>query len=328
MTQPPDERDPATGADKDADAKPPEDQPTVAWTPPEPAPEPPPEPAPAPPAQPSEPAAPASPIIAADPTPPPPATSAWPQPPDAAPGPIVGWQTPGAAVAAPAAEGYVIAGAGARLVAYLIDSVLVGIVPGILGLFLFDYASMFEEIMRQSAAGATATTTTFTIPVTTDYILLTLISVAITFLYFVGFWTSGWRATPGMRGLKMRVVDAGTGNGLSIAQATKRWIALGFPLGLLALIEPLQSAAGLISFAVTVFLFFTVITNDRKQGLHDKFANSLVIRSVTSGDGATVVGCLVLVALAIGFSIIASAALFAALGPEFEQLMIDIGNSV
>ena len=134
--------------------------------------------------------------------------------------------------------------------------------------------------------------------VTPELILVTLISVAIQFLYFVGFWTSGARATPGMRGLRMQVVDAATGSGMSLVAATKRFIALGAPLALLILVPALQSAAGIAQFALSLFLFFTAITNDRRQGLHDKWANSLVIRSTTSGDGAVVIGCLVLVVIA------------------------------
>ena len=71
--------------------------------------------------------------------------------------------------------------------------------------------------------------------------LIALIGLGIQYLYFVGFWTSRWRATPGMIGLKMRVVDATSGSTLSIVDATKRWIALGFPLTLLGLVAGLQA---------------------------------------------------------------------------------------
>jgi hypothetical protein len=106
-----------------------------------------------------------------------------------------------------------------------------------------------------------------------------------------------------------------------VLQATKRWIALGWPLSLLALITVLQSAAGLIQFGLTVFLFFTTVLNDRKQGLHDKFAGSLVIRSVTSGNGATFVGCLVWGVLVILFSVIVLTAFLAAIWPQLEELV-------
>ena len=130
-----------------------------------------------------------------------------------------------------------------------------------------------------------------------------------------------------MRGLRMQVVDAATGGTLSLTAATKRFIALGFPLTLLILVPALQSAAGIAQFALQLFLFFTAITNDRRQGLHDKWANSLIIRSTTSGDGATLVGCLLLIVLAVGFGIILSATALVALGPELEELMRDVRNT-
>ena len=370
MTQPPDDqsRRPDSAGSGDAGDAPPEEQPTVAWTPPEPA-----QPAPAdqspltepvqpdvppptdlpsadqppgeapmtewtptqpapmsvpaptppdagPPAADAPPSAPTSPIISASPAAVPPGGAGEPAAPA---GPVVGWETPGAAVAAPGREGYVIGGMGARLVAFFIDSILVSIIPTILTLFVVDYQGMFRQVLDASTNPGT-TPTSFTFDVTPQLILVTLIGLAIQYLYFVGFWTSGAHATPGMRGLRMQVVDAATGGTLSLTAATKRFIALGFPLSLLILVPALQSAAGIAQFALQLFLFFTAITNDRRQGLHDKWANSLVIRSTTSGDGATLVGCLLLIVLVVGFGIILSATALVALGPELEEFMRDI----
>ena len=358
MTQPPDERDPLAPEPEQPAAEPPvqepaaeppvqepaatPDSPTRAWSPEPPATEP--EPAPPAPAVPEStvgwgalpPASdvppppappPASPPISADPatTPASPAAG-WQQPGPAAPAPVVAWESPPEPGVAPASEGFVIAGAGARIVAYLIDSLLAAVLPAIATAFFVDYGPLFRDAFRDAAAGVQ--TSSVVIPVDASFILITLIGIAISYLYFVGFWTSAGKATPGMRGLKMQVVDVGTGQGLSIVQATKRWAVMGFPLSLLTLIAALQNAAGLIQLGVTVFLFFSVITNDRRQGIHDKIANALVIRQATSGDGATVVGCLVFGLLAIGFSVIITVAFIVALGPELEQILIDIGNSI
>lgn len=318
MTQPPDdlERRP-DGSGRD-DAVAPEDQPTVAWTPPE------------SPAQPASdegppldvpaPALPHSPIISASPSvPPDPAGAGQSAATPAAP--LVGWETPAPAGAAPGREGYVIAGMGARLVAYFIDSLIVSIIPTILTFLVVDYSGLIQQSIDAAREGATAGQTTFTITVTPELILVTLISLALQYLYFVGFWTSGGRATPGMRGLKMQAVDAATGGSLSIGAATKRFVALGSPLALLILVPALQSAAGVAQFALSLFLFFTAITNDRRQGLHDKWANSLVIRSTASGDGAVVVGCLVLIVIVVGFAIVLFGTVLAAMGPYLEELI-------
>jgi uncharacterized RDD family membrane protein YckC len=339
MTQPPDDRVPPPG-DQDAEVPAdeplaPENAPTVAWSPSDatpPAEEPPSSepPAPAkPPAPEAPPPPPASPIISADTTTQP--ATGWEVP--GAPPPLPtavaggGWQTPVAAAPAEQQAGYVIAGVGARFVAWLIDDLLASIVPVALGLVLVDWNAMLKPLfdsMQFDATGRPISTGMVTIPITLDLILITLISVAVQFLYFVGFWTSRWQATPGMIGLKMRVVDANTGGELSLLQASKRWVAMGWPLGLLVIVPVFQSAAGLAQFGLNVFLFFSTVTSERKQGLHDRFANSLVIRSVTSGEGATFIGCLVYIVIVILLSIVAALAFFVIAGPTFIDYARDL----
>lgn len=119
----------------------------------------------------------------------------------------------------------------------------------------------------------------------------------------------------------MQVVDAAAGGTLSLAAATRRFIALGSPLALLVLVPALQSAAGIAQFALSLFLFFTAITNDRRQGLHDKWANSLVIRSAKSGDGAVVIGCLALIVIIGMLVIIVFATVFAAMAPQLQEMI-------
>ena len=343
MTQPPDDLAGRPDGSRPDDAVAAEDQPTIAWTPP-------PAPGEVPPSDVSPSDLPAddlppgevpltewtptqpAPLDVPAPIPPTPSPiiSASPSVPTDAPGegpatapaaPLVGWEAPAPAGAAPGREGYVIAGMGARLVAYFLDSLIVSIIPAILMLLVVDYSGLIQRSIDAARAGATAGQTTFFLTVTPELILVTLISLALQYLYFVGFWTSGGRATPGMRGLKMQVVDAATGGTLSLAAATKRFVALGSPLALLILVPALQSAAGIAQFALSLFLFFTAITNDRRQGLHDKWANSLVIRSTTSGDGAVVIGCLMLIVIVVGFAIVLLGTVLAAMGPYLEELI-------
>jgi uncharacterized RDD family membrane protein YckC len=218
----------------------------------------------------------------------------------------------------------VIAGPGARIVAFLIDWTLAGLVPGAISLALIDWSGMFRrvfEAIERDPTGSTIDPNAFVMPITLDLVLASLIGIGIVFLYFVGFWTSRWLATPGMIGLKMRLVDATTGGPISILQATKRWIALGFWLPLLGLVPALQSAAGLIQFGLVIFLFFTTVTHERRQGLHDRWANTMVIRSATSGDGATFAGCLVWGVMVILLAFIAWALLFAAMAPALQDFV-------
>lgn len=260
---------------------------------------------------------PTSPIISASPSGVPPQPSGWAQAATAAP--MVAWETPAAAAAAPGAVGYVIAGMGARIVAYFLDGLIVAIVPIFLSIFVVDWAAIF----RRASEVTPGSTTAFTVDTTPQVVLVSLIGLAIEFIYYVGFWTSGGQATPGMRLLKMKVVDAATGGVLSLRAATKRFIALGAPLSLLSLVPAaaIQSLAGLAELLLVLVLFFSAITNDRRQGLHDKWANSLVIRSATSGDGATMFGCLLLVGIVCAIGIVAGGIFLRAAGPELEEFM-------
>jgi uncharacterized RDD family membrane protein YckC len=335
-TAPPDDSEgAATPDDRDTQASP--DEPTVAWTPPGSEADKPAEEGgvgyaaidqgpstPAEGAPPTEPPEPASPIISASPSAP--SAPGTPDIPAAVAPPGGGWQAPAAAAAVEQRDGYVIAGVGARFVAWLVDVLLAGVIPIALSLAIVDWNTILRDAIDQARLDPSGQIRSFSyqIPITLDYVLLTLIGLGVQFLYFVGFWTSGLRATPGMIGLKMRVVDAGSGSTLSVVQATKRWLAMGWPLGLLVLIPALQNSASLIQFAWVLVLFFTTVLHERKQGLHDRYANSLVVRSVTSGDGATVVGCLVWIALVILLTIIVSSIFLATVLPELQDFIREI----
>jgi uncharacterized RDD family membrane protein YckC len=336
MTQPPDDRRPLPWEASGEPPADPEDQPTTAWTPPgaEPpsAAEPPPaEPPAAEPASPAEPApvepSPDAPAMASEDATvtPSPIISAAPIGSEgaAAAAPVVGWEQPKEPAAGPAGD--VISGMGARIVAYLLDSTLVAIVPTALTFTVFNYAEIFRDSIEAARLGETVAVEQ---AITTEIILVTLIGLGISFIYFVGFWTSGGRATLGMRGLKMRIVDARTGGTIGLGSAIKRWIVLGAPLSLLALVPPVASIAGFAEIGLLLLLFITALGNDLRQGLHDRVAGSVIIRSPTSGSGATAVGCIVLIALWILITIVVSALLFAQLGPVFEDIILESGSSI
>lgn len=373
MTQPPDDR--PRPQDPEGDVTP-ENEPTVAWTPPEgeaerqpeeggvgwaaipdpsdrgsattppSEPEPPPiEPVePPPPIEPTEPAEPATPTGPVEPAePPPPAgpiISATPsQPtgggwvtPGSSPPPGVvppvpaggGWQLPPAAAAMPEQEGFVIAGVWPRFVAWLLDTLIAGILPGALTLFVIDWQPLFDAILeevRRQQQGGIASGAAFTIPITTEYILATVIGVAFYFLYFVFFWTSRWRATPGMAILGLRVVHQVAGDTLSIGQATRRWVAMGWPLQLLSVVPVMASLAGLAQFLLQIVLLLTTATNERRQGLHDKFAGSLVLRKASSGAGATFLGCLLWIVLVVILAFVVFTVFLAAIWPQLEEIV-------
>lgn len=294
MTQPPDD-----------------EQPTVTWTPPE---EPPLEPPTEPPT--AAPTTDAAPDAAAPPMAPPttpPTTPAEGQSPliswapsggaaGAAPGEgaIVGWDAPSSALPPSAVEGYQTAGVGSRIVAWLLDGAILGLAT--LLVLVVVVIALGEPFVDDAVATSALTT---------------ILTVGFSFLYFVGFWTSASGATLGMRSLGMRVVEAPGPRPLGVGGAVVRWAALGYPVAAVTLVPVLGSIASWALVAWSIVLLITTAISDTNQGLHDRFANSAVLRRIGAGSGWAVVGCLILIGIAFVLLLILPLIALASLGPEF-----------
>ena len=101
---------------------------------------------------------------------------------------------PTAVAALPQQQGYVIAGVGARIIAWLIDVTLAGIVPyPRVRCRRLDRDSCVRPSNRRGSAPADRSMIATTIPahLTTSSAMIVL---GVQFLYFVGFWTSRWQA--------------------------------------------------------------------------------------------------------------------------------------
>jgi len=89
-------------------------------------------------------------------------------------------------------------------------------------------------------------------PSTSLTILVTLIGIALEFAYFVGFWTSPGRATPGMRLLRIQVIDAHGDHPLRIVPASARWLLLSGAVGLIGLLPVAVDFFGLLSLPLFI----------------------------------------------------------------------------
>jgi uncharacterized RDD family membrane protein YckC len=274
---------------------------------------PPPEPAapadpaqPAPPAPPLEPEAPGG-IISAAPvgwTGP----SAEPSGGAPADGPVVAWAAPAApvpmTVVGGAVEGVVIARVFPRVVAYFFDMLLLGAIGVAAGAALGRYDANPDPIVR-FGVGA--------------------VLVLVDLLYFVGLWTSGLQGTLGMRLLKLRILNAVTAGTLPLNDALLRWIALSGAIGILALVPGIEAYIGLISAIWVLLLLVTTATNPLRQGLHDRWARSVVVQPAPGGSGLAVATCLILVLV---FGVLLPIAAVAIFGDQIRDVLVEIGNSV
>jgi uncharacterized RDD family membrane protein YckC len=181
--------------------------------------------------------------------------------------PASGWQAapsadPAATVAG--APGFVYADLPNRVIALFIDALVIGainiilaaIVSGILG-----FGILF-------------------------FLIYAVGTLAISAAYLIYTWTS-MRATLGMKVLGMQIGNAVDGKTVTTEQAMRRWLALFVP-GILSQIVfytvggILASFVGLAAFAWIIYLLYTTSQSPTKQGWHDVFANTMVVKAARS----------------------------------------------
>ncbi len=172
-------------------------------------------------------------------------------PPPVAPPPVYTWQQP-TEVAGPA-PGIRFAGYAPRLVAYIIDGILLGLAITVL--------SVVAVLML--GLGATSTdqgTTTVSGGSVLGFFIVLLIVFVVTVFYFPFFWARGGQ-TPGMRLFRLRVVRDRDGGPISGGTAMIRLIGLW------------------ISGAVFYLGYIWVFIDGRRRGWHDLLAGTVVIET-------------------------------------------------
>ena len=150
-----------------------------------------------------------------------------------------------------------------RVGAYIIDAILLGIVTSILGSILgmpMGTAALSSVMSGDPAAIAAAQS---------GGNLGNLISIVIGVAYFAGLESSSYQATLGKKLLGMVVTDV-NGNRLSLGRAIGRYLAT------------------FVSAIILGIGFIMVAFTEKKQGLHDMIAGTLVhVGQPTVGNAAT-----------------------------------------
>jgi uncharacterized RDD family membrane protein YckC len=277
------------------------EQPTTSWTTPEPPPPPPAPPTgePAPPT--GEPPSPystasgAGPLLSATPS----AAGGWTQPVQAAPG------------RGEVAPGLVFSGTAARFAAFVTDLFLLGLVGGAISATIGSGAAY-------SARGDVVWTTG-------DFVA-SILSVVISAVYFIAFWSGGRRATLGQMLFKIQVGNAFDGKPLSTEQAIRRWLGLAQFLSVFSISVAAVGLVALLSLIWSLVLFISTTSSPTKQGLHDRFANSAVVRAADAGNGL-VYTCLIVVFIIPILGILAIISLIF-LGGQVSEILSSVGTSV
>ena len=208
-----------------------------------------------------------------EPTPAPDPTPSQPAPPPAAAGPAAApaassWQAP--TVSAPGIPGYVYADVPNRFIALLIDGFVLFVIFVVVGLVLATIG-LDAGVM----AGETDLVAS---------IIFAVISLVVGAGYFIYTWTS-MRASLGMRVLGMQVGNAYDGATLTTNQAGRRWLALWGPSIVSSALVGVPVIGNLLSLAVLIYLIYllySTATSPTKQGFHDKYANTVVVKAARS----------------------------------------------
>jgi uncharacterized RDD family membrane protein YckC len=186
--------------------------------------------------------------------------------------PAGGWAAPPPPIQAGPA-GFYYADVPNRSIAYIIDAIILGIVN------IIAYAIL-------SGIGLNPVTVDLSSPNLVSYnfiagVIAAIVGLAISGGYFLYTWTA-MRGTLGMKALGMQVGNAGDGKTLTMEQAVRRWIALGAPFSIAQAFNPAPALGiliGLLALGWFIYLLWTTYSSPTKQGFHDKFANTMVVKA-------------------------------------------------
>ena len=182
-------------------------------------------------------------------------------PPPAASTPITYWEAPKEEVGP--APGVKFASHGARLVSYIIDSLIIGVVYLVVfiigsAVFVVTAGSGFSNFEGGAANLDQGVSSTIAVIAIGFFGLFFLLTILLVFAYFPFFWVRSGQ-TPGMRPFNLYVVRDSDGGRISTGQAILRLI-------------------GMWVAALPVYLgFIWIFIDARRRGWHDLIAGTVVI---------------------------------------------------
>ena len=155
--------------------------------------------------------------------------------------------------------GWVIAGVGARLGAWILDGIIGLFLLLLLGIRLRDrHRDRRDGSRRPLPNGRTSSPPSASISSTSS-----------------GSGRVSGKATPGMRAFKLQVANAADGKRLDDRPApSSRWLALGYAIALVGIIPVLAGLSSVATFVWEVVLLITTSQDTMHQGLHDRWAKS------------------------------------------------------
>jgi uncharacterized RDD family membrane protein YckC len=205
----------------------------------------------------------------------------------------------------PGAPGLEYAAAVPRFVAYLIDSVV-----------LFLVTLPISAAISSAAPGSTGA-----------QLVGSLLGIVIYAGYFTVLWTSGGRATLGMRLLKLQLGNASDGRAIAPSQALTRWLAYGSWLPALIVAPDLVAIGGLVYAAWSLVLLITIATSPTHQGLHDRVADTAMVQPARANANQLALGCVAAVVV-VGLLFLVAIVALIFLGGQVSTILSEVGGSI
>jgi uncharacterized RDD family membrane protein YckC len=198
--------------------------------------------------------------------------------PETPPGqPGTSWQAPAAAAPVPGTAGFVYADVPNRIIALIIDGIILAVISFLITAVLYGIVGQPVEFSVSSTSIATSVNYV-------SVLLGAILSLVVGAVYWIYSWTS-MRASPGQKMLGMQVGNSPDGQTLTQEQAIRRWAVLFAPFSLsqvVYVVPTLGALLGLLTFLYAIYLLYTTAQSPTKQGFHDTFANTMVVKASRS----------------------------------------------
>ena len=153
-----------------------------------------------------------------------------------------------------------------------------------------------------------------------------VVGAVVDFVYFAFQWSSGARATLGMRLLRLQIGNAADGRTLTLPDAARRWFAMGTWLGLFSIVPLAGGLASLVQLAWYIVLLVTTSSHPARQGLHDRFAGTAVVQTGPAGN-SLLVGCVVIAGI-LGLFVVFAMVALVFLGAQVSTILDQVGTSI
>jgi uncharacterized RDD family membrane protein YckC len=183
--------------------------------------------------------------------------------------------TPGAPSPGPA--GYVYADVPNRVIAYIVDIIVLAVIGGLVALLI---GGLLGGIVTTGLgeAGFQATTSLNLVP----FLVLAVVDLGISLVYFAWSW-SVQRGTPGMKLLGLQIGDERDGRSIGFDQALVRWVILGIPSILSTFAATVSDTLGVVLSGIALVwlavLLYSIAQSPTKQGFHDRYARTVMVKS-------------------------------------------------